>query len=928
MADRHEWRVEACIANPDERHANEGTELVALLDGESAGAQSRPNAASSSALGMPESDGAGLAHGSSSAEPLRYRAEIDGLRAVAVVPVVLFHFEVPPFTGGFCGVDVFFVISGYLITSIIMRELSDGTFTFRRFWIRRCRRLFPAFAFMLASLLIAANFTLPTQTYASLARQAVSALLLVANVHYFYSDDYWTAVLERPLLHCWTLAVEEQFYILAPTLYWVIWTACYREKSARSSKSILLAIAAVFLASLAVSLWRTTTHPKFAFYLLPARAWELALGGLVSLIRPNEALSTHFPCPSGRSAIVDTQSTCSINPSALNACKIAVAELASWAGLAMLAYSYLSFHAGMPYPGYHALLPCCGTTLFVLSQSESQTSCARLLATQWPVLLGRLSYSLYLWHWPIYVLLASSQVDNKLDNWQTTVGIGASLVSGYVSYTYVEPVFRQSGPAHPQKPHDVNKASCVHSGRCCMAFVLGAWAMLLLAAGSLAISGVGGIKGKLVAIGSEHLSDDILDIPPCTFIFDHDTGQDCMIFKNEMEIDSWYSVNASQILDANVLASKDWEDTAELFEFNSPPAASVGPKIVNPAAALYPSIALIGNSHCLMYGHLVQRLAHTYNVSVGILCNEGGWYGKFFEPLSAWDMQRIQILKEWRVHTIVWAEKWAGAPLGNLDGYNFGYAFKLLLSLTDRLLVLGDVPTIPISPDRTGNDILKLAVHLMLSQDPSKQSLLTMREEPSFRSHRLGIEKQIRLAIEADPSGEFHAELAKADCMDAAQYALDCEQWKLAGQCAETNNFMVMNCHKTCGFFCPYAPAKMASSAGAGQCAVADLMALLNAQNVQEQAVAMAASLKRLWLSNARCGLCLAACSNAADKRRCAMACTGGGERDSSSRNGAPMGPGAFRCSSPARKSQTRGCLARFGFRRCAACKRFLARPH
>jgi hypothetical protein len=295
-------------------------------------------------------------------------------------------------------------------------------------------------------------------------------------------------------------------------------------------------------------------------------------------------------------------------------------------------------------------------------------------------------------------------------------------------------------------------------------------------------------------------------------------------------------------------------------------------------------------------------------------------------------MQRIQILKEWRVHTIVWADKWAGAPLGDLDGYNFGYAFKVLLNLTDRLLVLGDVPTIPISPDRPGNDILKLAVHLMLSKDPSKQSLLTMREEPSFRSHRLGIEKQIRIAIEADPSGEFHAELAKADCTDAAQYALDCEQWKLAGECAETNKFMVMNCHKTCGFFCPYAPAKMASSAGAGQCAVADLMALLNAQNVQEQALAMTASLERLSAnlsrSNARCGLCLAACSNAADKRRCAMACTGGGERDSSSSSGSPMGPGASRRSSPACESQTRGSLARFGVHRCAACKRFLARPH
>ena len=163
--------------------------------------------------------------------PLTYRPELDGLRAFAVIPVVLFHFKVSGFEGGFTGVDVFFVISGFLITGILLSDLSTNKFSMKRFWIRRCRRLFPALALMLIIVLIAGWHTFLGSTYEKLTNQAWATLLFGANFHFASGDGYFRSELEEPLLHCWSLAVEEQFYFVFPLLLWALWRLTNASKA-------------------------------------------------------------------------------------------------------------------------------------------------------------------------------------------------------------------------------------------------------------------------------------------------------------------------------------------------------------------------------------------------------------------------------------------------------------------------------------------------------------------------------------------------------------------------------------------------------------------------------------------------------------------------------------------------------------------------
>ena len=300
---------------------------------------------------------------------LAYRPEIDGLRAVAVAAVVVFHVEPLWLPGGFLGVDVFFVISGYLITTIIQRALDAGRFSLGGFWARRIKRLYPALFVMIACVALGGNYILINPERGELFGQAVGALLSFSNVLLWQTTGgYWDNSSESiALLHTWSLSLEEQFYIVFPPLLMAI------HKVARArALTLTLVVAGV---SLALSVYLTAQHRSAAFYLLPTRMWELAIGSVLAMAQ----LSGKMPTPPSRVA----------------------APLASLGVVAILASIFL-IENDERFPGALPLFPCLGTAL-VLAFASADGVSKRCLSCGPVVYVGRISYSLYLWHWPVIV---------------------------------------------------------------------------------------------------------------------------------------------------------------------------------------------------------------------------------------------------------------------------------------------------------------------------------------------------------------------------------------------------------------------------------------------------------------------------------------------------------------------------------------------
>ncbi|MBD3768468.1 MAG: acyltransferase, partial [Gammaproteobacteria bacterium] len=211
--------------------------------------------------------------------PVSYREDINGLRAFAVIAVLLFHFTLIELPGGFAGVDVFFVISGYLMTAIVVGGHEKGNFSLLRFYMARARRILPALMVVIASLLALGWFWLPTPDYQALGSQSAYALSFLSNIHYWRSAGYFDAAAhEKWLLHTWSLAVEAQFYVLYPIFIALIW------RFWASIKAVTVSLLVLFVLSLLLNLIATHYKPVATFYLLPTRGWELVAGGLVFLL--------------------------------------------------------------------------------------------------------------------------------------------------------------------------------------------------------------------------------------------------------------------------------------------------------------------------------------------------------------------------------------------------------------------------------------------------------------------------------------------------------------------------------------------------------------------------------------------------------------------------------------------------------------------
>ena len=348
-----------------------------------------------------------------------YRPEIDGLRAVAVLAVLFFHARLGC-PGGFVGVDVFFVISGFLITSLIWRDLEQGQFSFAHFWERRARRILPALFVGTFAVLLAGAWLMLPDDYRSLGQAAASQSVFAANVHYWRESGYFATAAEvKPLLHTWSLAVEEQFYLFMPFLLFGL----FHVKRLRTRTNLILVLSLLFLGSLAISIYGVSRYRTASFFLLPTRAWELLAGSLIVFLPKSDWLK-------------NSRRFC---------------EALAWSSLLCLLVPVFVYNDATPFPGL-AALPCCmGTGLLIYIHGHGSTGLGKLLSTRPLVFVGLISYSLYLWHWPLlafgnYLALESLSVIARC----VMLAVGFALA--VISWRYVETPFRKRalGSTRPQ----------------------------------------------------------------------------------------------------------------------------------------------------------------------------------------------------------------------------------------------------------------------------------------------------------------------------------------------------------------------------------------------------------------------------------------------------------------------------------------------
>lgn len=334
----------------------------------------------------------------------KYRPEIDGLRGLAVLAVLLFHLDLG-LTGGYVGVDVFFVISGFLITRIILDAQRRNQFRLKEFWIRRIRRLAPALCVLQVAVLAVGLWMLLPRELKDLADSSLAQVFLVSNFYFADHLNYFAGPAEfKPLLHTWSLAVEEQFYLLLPLLL----VACRRTERRR----LVMLLSGIALASFALSTWGLREYPTETFFLLPTRAWELLLGSLLVFLPHRRKL------------------------------KAWLNNMLGFAGIVGIAFGAVCFDGVTPFPGPAALLPCLSTVLIIFTTTGHRTFVGRTLSWRPLVGIGLISYSLYLWHWPVIVFM-KFQFGLQLAFHLKMVAIGLSLALGYFSWKYVETPFRR-----------------------------------------------------------------------------------------------------------------------------------------------------------------------------------------------------------------------------------------------------------------------------------------------------------------------------------------------------------------------------------------------------------------------------------------------------------------------------------------------------
>jgi peptidoglycan/LPS O-acetylase OafA/YrhL len=516
-----------------------------------------------------------------------YRHDIDGLRAVAVLSVLFFHLDLG-FSGGYVGVDVFFVISGYLITGLILKAQSENRFNLKQFWGRRIRRLVPAVTTMLLVVLVLGYaYLLPTDLD-NLGEAAIAQILLVANVYFAGSFDYFAGPAElRPLLHTWSLAVEEQFYLLFPLLL----VLCRRF----TKRKLAITFGLLALASFVLSVWCLDKYPTAAFFILPTRAWELLLGALLVLVPAGVPSGNH------KTTRYRFQN-----------------ELISTLAAVALVITFFWYDKSTPFPGPAALLPCIATALLIyfnvhhqshiasadtnINSVRGNTAIGNLLSLNPLTYIGRISYSLYLWHWPIIVFL---KYENglQLSTQLTVIALGASFLAAALSYHWIEAPFRHGHIFKTQRR-----------------FIIGtSFASLSLLGASIIYSEAGGLADRW------------------------ETDVQLLLKTTDHRISKKYSARSREAAQADNL-----------------------PILGVKASAEQPSTFLLwGDSHAASIAETCNRLAREYGVS-GYVASQantipilGVHRPRHFESI-AWNNDVLEFVQRHQIKHVLLASRWAG----------------------------------------------------------------------------------------------------------------------------------------------------------------------------------------------------------------------------------------------------------------------------
>lgn len=337
---------------------------------------------------------------------MKYRPEIDGLRALAVIPVILFHAGFKLFSGGFVGVDVFFVISGYLITTIIVSEMEQGTFSLVRFYERRARRIIPALFFMLLISGVAAWFWLLPNEMRTFSQGLVATSLFSSNFFLYKTCGYYCSLETNPLVHTWSLAVEEQFYMFFPLILIFGWKL---EKG-----KLMFLLGSLLSLSLCLAIYYSTHNPSFNFLMLSTRFWELLIGAMASIFISSKKLLPMFSNQ--------------------------VNNVLSLIGFLLVIVSIFLFDEKIPHPSMYTLAPVLGALLIILF-ANSLTAIGKLLSVKIITGLGLISYSTYLWHQPIFAFAINRTIDKpgKISYLFLCV---LAVFFGYLSWYFIEKPFR------------------------------------------------------------------------------------------------------------------------------------------------------------------------------------------------------------------------------------------------------------------------------------------------------------------------------------------------------------------------------------------------------------------------------------------------------------------------------------------------------
>ncbi|MGV3660178.1 MAG: acyltransferase family protein [Prosthecobacter sp.] len=521
-----------------------------------------------------------------------YIASLDGIRALAILAVLIFHVSPASLRGGFTGVDVFFVLSGFLITSILLRDLQKGAFSMREFYLRRIQRLLPNSLLMLITVLALWAALMSPHTAMQTGWHALWAVMNLSNVYIWKNlGGYWGDSAEwAPLTHTWSLGIEEQFYLLFPAaLLWL---------TRRQPRRMVAWLTGALLVSFSLCLIGTWHAPLATFYLLPTRGWELLLGAVLAACF-NPLASSASPRPAFKMA-----------PQ--------LREAGAWLGLALIVGGFLGVNETMAFPGLVALAPTVGTALLLLSIVAGETRVSRLLSTPVMAVTGKLSYSLYLWHWPLIIM---GRTQAEIHGFSPLAGAAAGGALGCAlacaAYVWVECPLRQPG-----------------AGR--------TWRLKVVTAGFAA-----------VLLGSAFLTTRSARTETAAHF-------DLVTFHGEL-----YDV---------VRPAEGVENRGTRYhDVHFPPVPPRAKDIWRTGGirhehgAARPQVVVLGSSHALMYARLIDDICRGMGLTVAFLCADST--PAFFvswptpglptpEAAREFDAARKRWLQEWRPEAVIIVDKW------------------------------------------------------------------------------------------------------------------------------------------------------------------------------------------------------------------------------------------------------------------------------